>query len=86
VFAYASEDPAHPLEHLIDGIRGRGGTRWASTRPSATERIVLEFDHPQRKNAFQGRTFRSCFAVREELCMLLAFASCAALICVHQTS
>jgi hypothetical protein len=48
VFAYASEDPAHPLEHLIDGSRGRGGTRWASTRPNATERIVLEFDHPQR--------------------------------------
>ena len=46
--AYSSEDPDHPLEHLIDGRGGRGGTRWTSARPNATERIVLEFDHPQR--------------------------------------
>jgi hypothetical protein len=46
--AYSSEDPNHPLEHLIDGHSGRGGTRWASARPDATERIVLEFDHSQR--------------------------------------
>ena len=46
--AYSSEDPNHPLEHLIDGRCGLGGTRWASARPNATERIVLEFDHPQR--------------------------------------
>jgi hypothetical protein len=48
VFAYSSEDPDHPLEHLIDGRCGRGGTRWVSARPNATECIVLEFDHPQR--------------------------------------
>jgi F5/8 type C domain len=47
-FAYSSEDPEHPLEHLIDGHAGRGGTRWASARPNATEQIVLELDHPQR--------------------------------------
>jgi hypothetical protein len=46
--AYSSEDPDHPLERLIDGQGGRGGTRWASARPNATERIVLEFDHAQR--------------------------------------
>ena len=46
--AYSSEDPNHPLEHLIDGRCGPGATRWASARPNATERIVLEFDHPQR--------------------------------------
>jgi hypothetical protein len=46
--AYSSEDPDHPLEHLIDRHCGRGGTRWASARRNATERIVLEFDHPQR--------------------------------------
>jgi hypothetical protein len=46
--AYSSEDPNHPLEHLIDGRWGRGGTKWASARPNATEHIVLEFDHPQR--------------------------------------
>ena len=45
---YSSEDPDHPLEHLIDGHGGRGGTRWVSARPNATERIVVEFDHPQR--------------------------------------
>jgi len=48
ILAYSSEDPDHPLEHLIDGHGGRGGTRWVSARPNATERIVMEFDHPQR--------------------------------------
>src|SRR5436309_568789 len=46
--AYWSEDPNHPLEHLIDGHFGPGATRWASTRRDATEYIVLEFDHVQR--------------------------------------
>jgi hypothetical protein len=45
---YSSEDPDHPLEHLIDGDCGRGATRWASARPNTTERIVLEFDQAQR--------------------------------------
>jgi hypothetical protein len=48
ILAYSSEDPDHPLEHLIDGGSGRGGTRWVSARPNTTERIVLEFDQPQR--------------------------------------
>ena len=48
VLAYSSEDPDHPLEHLIDRHFGRGATRWVSGRPNATERIVLEFDHAQR--------------------------------------
>jgi hypothetical protein len=43
-----SEDPDHPLEHLLDGHFGPGATRWASARPNATEYIVLEFDHVQR--------------------------------------
>ena len=46
--AYSSENPAHPVEHLIDGHYGRGSTYWASARPNATERIVLEFDRPQQ--------------------------------------
>ena len=46
--AYSSEDPAHPVEHLIDGHYGRGSTHWASARTDTTERIVLEFDHPQQ--------------------------------------
>jgi hypothetical protein len=47
-FGYSSEDPDHPLEHLIDGRCGRGGTRWASARPNTTERIELEFEPAQR--------------------------------------
>jgi hypothetical protein len=45
---YSSEDPDHPLEHLIDGHCGRGATRWAGARPNTAERIVLEFDDPQQ--------------------------------------
>ena len=41
--AYTSEDPDHPLEHLVFG---RGG--WAAAQPDTTARIVIEFDHPQR--------------------------------------
>lgn len=46
-FRYSSEDPVHPLDHLIDGRCGRGGTRWASARADTTECIELEFDPPQ---------------------------------------
>ena len=48
LFAYSSEDADYPMEHLIDGLRGPGGTRWASARPNTTERIVLAFDPAQR--------------------------------------
>jgi hypothetical protein len=44
---YSSEDPDHPLEHLIDAHFGPGATRWASARQDATEHIVLEFDRSQ---------------------------------------
>jgi hypothetical protein len=47
-FSYSSEDPDHPLEHLIDGRCGRGGTRWVSARPNTTERIELEFEPAQQ--------------------------------------
>jgi len=46
--AYSSEDPSHPVEHIFDGLAGPGGTRWLAARPNATERIVVEFDQPQR--------------------------------------
>jgi hypothetical protein len=46
--AYWSEDPNHPLEHLIDRHYGPGATRWASARPNTTEYIVFEFDRVQR--------------------------------------
>src|ERR1700756_1192333 len=45
--AYSSEDPAHPVEHLLDGNSGPGVTRWISARPDTVEHIVVEFDRPQ---------------------------------------
>jgi hypothetical protein len=45
--AYSSEDPAHPVEHLLDGHSGPGATRWMSARPDTVEHIVIEFDRPQ---------------------------------------
>src|SRR5262249_60676761 len=45
--AYSSEDPAHPVENLLDGLFGPGGTRWMSARPDTTEHVVVEFDRPQ---------------------------------------
>src|SRR5438477_6271857 len=45
--AYSSEDPAHPVEHMLDGRSGPGATRWISARPVTTEHIVIEFDRPQ---------------------------------------
>src|ERR1700730_18333535 len=45
--SYSSEDPAHPVEHLLDGHSGPGATRWMSARPDTLEHIVVEFDRPQ---------------------------------------
>ena len=45
--AYTSEDPHHPVEHMLDGSCGPGATRWISARPDTTEQIVIEFDRPQ---------------------------------------
>ena len=45
--AYSSEDPAHPVENLLDGESGPEGTRWISARPDTAEHIVVEFDQPQ---------------------------------------
>jgi hypothetical protein len=45
--AYSSEDPAHPVEHMLDGDTGPGATRWISARPDTVEHIVVEFDRPQ---------------------------------------
>ena len=45
--AYSSEDPAHPIENLLDERSGPGGSRWTSARPDIIERIVVEFDQPQ---------------------------------------
>ena len=45
--AYSSEDPAHPVEHMVDGRGGPGATCWISARPDTTEHIVIEFDRPK---------------------------------------
>ena len=45
--AYSSENPSHPVEHLLDGRSGPGATRWISARPDVIEQIVVEFDQPQ---------------------------------------
>jgi hypothetical protein len=44
---YSSEDPAHPVENMLDGQSGPGGTRWVSARPDTAEHIVVEFDQPR---------------------------------------
>jgi hypothetical protein len=44
--AYSSEHPAHPVEHLLDGRDGPGGSRWVGARTDTTERVVVEFDRP----------------------------------------
>jgi hypothetical protein len=40
--AYSSENPAHPVEHLLDRRSGPGTTRWISARPDTVEHIVVE--------------------------------------------
>src|SRR5690242_2768354 len=45
---YSSEDPQHPIEHLLDGRSGRGATRWSSGRQNTTEEIVIRFDRPEQ--------------------------------------
>jgi hypothetical protein len=45
--AYSSEDPAHPVEHLLDARVGPGGSRWAAAKIDSVEQIIIEFDQPQ---------------------------------------
>jgi hypothetical protein len=49
---YSSEDPHHPIEHLLDGRSGRGATRWASSRQNTAEEIIVEFDRPEHVRRF----------------------------------
>ena len=46
-FIYSSEDPAHPVEHLVDEHGGRSGSYWAAAQVDTTEQLVLVFDQPQ---------------------------------------
>jgi hypothetical protein len=50
--AFTSEDPLHPVEHMLDGSSGPGATRWTGARPDTIEQILLEFDKPQVLSQF----------------------------------
>jgi hypothetical protein len=45
--AFTSENPVHPVEHMLDGSSGSGATRWTSARADTIEQILMEFDKPQ---------------------------------------
>src|SRR5437879_3138092 len=45
--AFTSENPVHPVEHMLDGSSGPGATRWTSARGDTIEQILIEFDKPQ---------------------------------------
>src|SRR6266496_6513697 len=44
---YSSEDPAHPVERILDDQFGPGGSYWAAAQADTTEQLVLAFDRPQ---------------------------------------
>jgi hypothetical protein len=44
---YSSEDPAHPVERMLDEHAGPSGSYWAAGQADTTERLVLVFDRPQ---------------------------------------
>jgi hypothetical protein len=44
---YSSEDPAHPVENMLDGHTGPGSSYWAAVQADMTEQLVLTFDRPQ---------------------------------------
>lgn len=41
-----SELPDHPVDHICDGQRGPGGTRWIAEQPG-DQTVVLAFDAPR---------------------------------------
>jgi hypothetical protein len=56
--AYSSEQPDHPIEHLLDDNSGLGATRWISARPNTIEHILVEFDRPQAMSRSSTRSRR----------------------------
>jgi hypothetical protein len=44
---YSSEDPAHPVENMLDEHTGPGSSYWAAGQADTTEQLVLAFDRPQ---------------------------------------
>jgi len=45
--AYSSEAPDHPVEQVLDGHCGPGGTRWLASEADTSATLVVEFDAPQ---------------------------------------
>jgi hypothetical protein len=45
---YSSEAPEYPVEAVIDGHCGRGGTRWLAAEPDQPATLMVEFDQPQK--------------------------------------
>jgi hypothetical protein len=43
---YSSEDPAFPIERILDGNPKTPAARWTSARTDTTETIVIAFDRP----------------------------------------
>ena len=41
-----SEDPDHPIDHVFDGQRGPGASRWIAAQPGE-QTVILAFDAPQ---------------------------------------
>jgi hypothetical protein len=41
-----SEDPDHPIDHVFDGQRGVGASRWIAAQ-SGEQTLILVFDAPQ---------------------------------------
>jgi hypothetical protein len=41
-----SEDPDHPIDHVFDGQRGPGASRWIAAQPGE-QTLILAFDAPQ---------------------------------------
>jgi len=45
--AYSSETPDHPVEQVLDGHCGPGGTRWVAAAPDTPATLLVEFEQPQ---------------------------------------
>jgi hypothetical protein len=48
---YSSEDPAHPVERILDEYADPGGSYWAAAQPDTTEQLVLAFDRRSPSHA-----------------------------------
>jgi hypothetical protein len=61
--AYSSEDPAHPVEHMLNGRSGPEARRWMSARPDTTEHIVMSLTDRRRSRASFMKSRKRCGSV-----------------------